>query len=83
MDFINKYNWTKLGLVYDKQTNNVQLAQVFKSICEPETHKILDELILDNEEKYMESTLIHRLESTTRDSNAKIILVFTDSVIAA
>jgi len=59
------------------------MANVFKENYDSTTVTILDELVVDNEDKTSSVDLTNRLESTTRDSTARVILVFSNSVIGS
>ncbi|OMJ94263.1 hypothetical protein SteCoe_2602 [Stentor coeruleus] len=80
-DLIMNFNWENLALIYDQQLNNLQMAKEFKKLVE-NTIKLKDELILDNDDVFSYTTLSHRLESTTRDSGARIIVVMVNPVLA-
>jgi ABC-type branched-subunit amino acid transport system substrate-binding protein len=73
-------HWENLGLIYDQQVNNIQMAKKFKTLI-PGSY-IKDELILDTDDAISYITLSRRLESTTRNSGARIIVVFSNPVLA-
>jgi len=77
IDLIQFYNWHNLGLVYDQGVNNMRLAEVFKNNCEKVYIK--DEVVVDSQSDNLQK----RLESTTKDSGARVILVFADPTLAA
>ena len=79
-EIVQKYEWENLGLIYDEQVNNIQMANMFKSMV-PESN-IKDELILDSNDAMSYISLSNRLDSTTRNSGARIILVFSNPVLA-
>lgn len=83
VDIISKFQWTNLGLVYNQDLNNLKLADQFKEIYDTQNTNIWDELVVDIQDKTDSERLQHRLESTTRESGARVILVFTDPVLAA
>lgn len=80
-DLIINFSWENLALIYDQQLNNLQMAEEFKRLIEDPV-KLKDELILDNDDIFSYTTLSHRLESTTRDSGARIIVVMVSPVLA-
>jgi len=61
----------------------VRLAEVFKENYNSEDAVIKDELVVDSDDIQANERLTQRLESTTRDSGARVIMVFTNSVLAA
>ena len=79
-NLIEANNWENLGLIYDQQVNNIQMAKKFKALVHG--NKIKDELILDTDDAVSYITLARRLESTTRNSGARIIVVFSNPVLA-
>lgn len=83
VDMISTYSWSNLGLIYNQDLNNLMLANEFKNIYNSDSMTIKDELVVDIQDKTDSERLQHRLESTTRDSGARVILVFTDPVLAA
>lgn len=83
LDVIHLFGWSNIGLVYDQSDNNVMLANTFKENYDQTKMDILDEIVIDADDKTSSNDLTKRLESTTRDSGARVILVFTDPVIGA
>mmetsp|Transcript_28667 Transcript_28667/g.28318 ORF Transcript_28667/g.28318 Transcript_28667/m.28318 type:complete len:932 (-) Transcript_28667:669-3464(-) len=83
LDIIKNFGWSNIGLVYDQSSNNVILANTFKDNYDSTAMNILDEIVIDANDKTSSTDLTTRLESTTRDSGARVILVFTNPVLAA
>ena len=59
------------------------MAYEFKHVYDSENTHLLDELYIDSTDPSIVNSLSARLESTTKDSGARVILVFTNSVLAA
>jgi ABC-type branched-subunit amino acid transport system substrate-binding protein len=81
-DLIETYNWQNIGLIHDQDINNLQMANFFKSLVSYPV-SIKDELIIDENDYNNYFTLAERLQTTTRDSGARVMVVMTDSVHAA
>jgi hypothetical protein len=72
-----------LALIYDEDQQNVEMAYEFKEKHDSTNTFLLDELYLDSTDPGVMNTLAHRLESTTKDSGARVMLVFTNPLLAA
>lgn len=83
LDLIDKYGWSNLAIIYDRDPRNVELAETFKSMYDKDTMVLKDEVVLDGDDKDLPKNLSQRIHSTTKDSGARVLLVFTNSVLAA
>ena len=59
------------------------MANEFKRVYDSVNTHLLDELFIDSTVPSIVNSLRARLESTTKNSGARVILVFTNSVLAA
>jgi hypothetical protein len=59
------------------------MAYEFRARYDRSKAAILDEIFVDSKDTRMVNNLAHRLESTTKDSGARVMLVFTNSVLAS
>jgi hypothetical protein len=80
---LTKYEWSNLAIIYDRDIRNIELAEEFKRLHNPLTQNIKDEVVLDANDKTLSEGLSKRLSSTTKDSGARVILVFTNSILAS
>ena len=81
-DIMKTYSWQNLALVHDKSYNSMQLSLYFKSLLvAPMT--ILDEVVLDQDDSSAFSTIYRRLESITRPSGARVVVVITNPTLAS
>lgn len=81
-DLIQNYGWQNLALIYDESTNNIEIAKSLKSMLTLPI-EIKDELILNEFDTMSYQTLYRRLESTTRDSDARVIVVMASPILAS
>ena len=81
-DIIKTYAWQNLAVVYDETYNSIQLANYFKSLLVAPM-SLLDEVILDQDDSSTFSTIYRRLESITRPSGARVVVVITDPILAS
>ncbi|CAG9309903.1 unnamed protein product [Blepharisma stoltei] len=82
-DLISNYGWENLGLAYDEKPSHINWANSFKELITGHTMKVLDEIIIDLDDKNSGVTITSRLQGTTQNSGARVILVCTDSMHAA
>lgn len=83
IDIIAYYGWVNLALIYDEDQRNIEMAYEFKEKYDKVGTHLLDELYIDSTDPASVASLSGRLESTTKDSGARVILVFTNPVLAA
>ena len=83
LDLIVAYGWSNLAIIYDRDQRNIELAEEFKAIYDQNTMTLKDEVVLDGDDKDLPINLSQRIRSTTKDSGARVILVFTNSVLAS
>ena len=83
IDFMALNGWNSTGLIYSQTPENIVLAERFRA-ASTGTITIQDELILDLFSTNVKNAgqLKHRLQSTTKHSKARIILIMVDSVTA-
>ena len=81
-DLVEHFGWVNLGLMYNQDSKNIDMAAKFKQKLGTSIN-ILDEVIIDSSDKFADTRIQQRLASTTKDSGARIILVFADPVTAS
>ncbi|OMJ78302.1 hypothetical protein SteCoe_21897 [Stentor coeruleus] len=82
LDLINHYSWSNIGIIQDKQINNAQMSSIFKSLVQSPI-EVKDQIILDIDDTLEADSISYRLQSTTRDSGARVIVVMSLPSIAA
>jgi len=81
-ELVKHFGWVNLGLMYNQDSKNIDMAAKFKQRLGSAVN-ILDEVIVDASDKFADTRIQQRLASTTKDSGARIILVFADAVTAS
>lgn len=81
-ELVRHYGWVNLGLMYNQNSKNIDMAAKFKKSL-GSTVNILDEVIVDASDKFADTRIQQRLASTTKDSGARIILIFAEAVTAS
>lgn len=81
-DLIHQYSWINIGLIQDEGLNNSQMSSTLQGLL-TDPVQVLDQLVLDSSDIIDETELNYRMQSTTKYSNARVIVVMTESNIAA
>ncbi|OMJ76504.1 hypothetical protein SteCoe_24126 [Stentor coeruleus] len=78
---INKFSWRNIGIIQDKQVNNCQMSRKLKSLMKNPI-EVKDQIIFDIDDTLEDDSISYRLQSTTRESGARVILIMSSPNIA-
>ena len=81
-DFISQYSWVNIGLIEDYELNNSQLSLALQDLL-TSPMQVLDQLIIDPDDLEELEGIQYRLQSTMKDSQARVIVVMCEASIAS
>ena len=81
-DFISQHSWVNIGLIEDVDINNSQLSTTLQGLL-TSPMKVLDQIVIDPADVEELEGIKYRLQSTMKDSNARVVVVMCDASIAA
>jgi ABC-type branched-subunit amino acid transport system substrate-binding protein len=81
-DLLNEYGWTHIGLIQDETENNSQMSSILRNLISSPMN-VLDQIIINPDQTINYNSISYRLQSTTRDSEARVLIIMSSADVAA